>query len=97
MYIIFGLVLIGVGIYVAWEAHSILNWALFQFAVLFDPKGIITSSDLQIFNSFLTDFLSKIGADTYGEMQRYLTIARIVGIVGALCGGFITFRRIRRH
>ncbi len=97
MYIILGLILIGGGIYVAWEAHSILNWALFQLATLMEPGVKITSADLQVFNSFLTDFLYNIGADTYAEMQRYLTVARIVGIVGAILGGLLTFTRIRRH
>lgn len=91
MRVFFGIILLGFGGYVAWEAHSILNWGLFQFAALAGSNKIISPTELQVFNSFLSDFLYNVGADTFGEMQRYLTIARVAGAVVALFGGYSAF------
>jgi len=91
MRVFFGILLIGAGGYVAWEAHSILNWGLFQFATMAQPNIKISPTELQMLNSFLSDFLYDFGAETLGMMQRYLTIARVVGAVVALFGGYITF------
>jgi len=68
MILVLGIILIGLGAYVGWESHSILNWDLFQLSALIDHDHHITEMELQIFNSFVTDILYKLGADTMGEM-----------------------------
>ena len=97
MGLLLGIILIGLGGYIAWESHSILNWPLFQMTALANHNVHITATDLQYLNSFLTDFLSKLGADTWGAMQRYLTISRIGGIVIAILGLIVSYQYVRRR
>ena len=95
--VVVGILLLGIGIYVAWEAHGILSWGLFQFAAFGDPNGKVTSLDLQLMNSFVVDLLINVGADTWGELQRYLGVMRVGGIVVAIIGGFTALSEWRRH
>jgi N-glycosylase/DNA lyase len=94
--VLIGILLLGIGVYSAWEANSILNSWLFQFAAIGGHADKITPSDLQVLNSFVADALAKVGADTWGEMQRYLSVVRVGGIVIAIFGGLVALSGLRR-
>ncbi|MFA4835921.1 MAG: hypothetical protein WC749_07640 [Dehalococcoidia bacterium] len=94
---IVGLILIGIGLYFAWDANSTLDSGLFKLGVMMTPDAPLTSADLKVLNSPAADVSDKLGADTYGELDNYLSAMRVGGIILAISGGLLIVTEARRH
>ncbi len=81
-----GLIIIAVGGYFAWEAHSVLESSLFQMGVYLTPHGAVTSRTLEVFNSPAVDVSYQLGANTASKLETYLSVMRIGGVVVVLGG-----------
>ena len=84
--IVIALVLIGAGAFFGWEAHNVLTMDWFELANQMGPNAHLTSADLDLLNSPAADISEKLGADTYGELDNYLTVMRVAGIVTVISG-----------
>lgn len=91
--VIVWIILLGVGIYFAWEAHSVLTWELFQSSP-FAPNQELTSSDISIFNSPAVDLAYVLGANTINNLHTYLSVTRVVCLVMAIVSGAMLFIRM---
>ena len=89
--ILTGLVLLCVGGYFAWEAHSILDAGLSQLGAMLNPDAEITSADVEALKSPAADVAYLFGADTSSNLEANLAVMRMGGIVVAVSGFFLTF------
>ena len=81
-----GIILLILGIFFALEADSALDSTAIDFGAAFTPNLDIPDWILNNINNPVVDISSSLGANTYSEMDRYLTVFRVLGIVAGVIG-----------
>ncbi len=89
--LIAGVILIGVGIYFGLEADSALDYGWLEFGTAFTPNLQIPS---WVPTNPAVDISSGLGADTFSEMEHYLSVFRVVAIVAVILGVMLAASKI---
>ena len=74
------------GLFFALEADSALDSTAIEFGAAFTPNLNIPDWILNNINNSVVDISSTLGANTYSEMERYLVVFRVLGIVAGIVG-----------
>ena len=87
---IVGLILLCAGAYFAWDASNVLHLDSFVSGLGLCPDQQLTSSDIQSFDSVTANLVTKFGADTYADMEQFLSALGFLA-VGISVGGLFLF------
>ena len=92
--LIIGIVLLGLGIYFAWEAHSVVNNGISDLEATFAVDEVLSSSDIDTIHSPTAEFAYILGANTIDSLRDYLLGMQVAFSLIAVTGGYLVFSRL---
>ncbi len=91
---IVGLILLSIGAYFAWDTNNVLHLDSFVSSLGLCPDRQLAASDIQSFNSIAANVVEKLGADTYADMERFLSALGFLAVGIGVGGLFLCSSKI---